>query len=122
MKQKKGPIKETAINDEAMNYLMRFDYPGNIRELKSIVQSALNLAQGRPIRPDHLPRHLLEKQNNTPPDCLIAGQPTSTLAEVEREHIICTYQQTGHNKSKTARVLGIGLNTLRRKLASYGVK
>jgi len=122
MKEKRAPIKETAINDEAMNYLMRFDFPGNVRELKSIIQSALNLAQGRPIRPDHLPRHLLEKKNTTRPDCLMAGQPTSTLAEVEREHIICTYQQAGHNKSKTARILGIGLNTLRRKLANYGVK
>jgi len=122
MKEKRAPIKETAINDEAINYLMRFDFPGNVRELKSIIQSALNLAQGRPIRPDHLPRHLLEKKNTARPDCQMAGQPTSTLAEVERKHIVCTYQQAGHNKSKTARILGIGLNTLRRKLANYGVK
>ncbi len=114
--------KQTAITDEAMNILMGFDYPGNIRELKSIIMSALNLAQGRSIKPDHLPQHLLKQKNNTRPDCVMEGQPTSTLAEVEREHIVCTYQQTGHNKSKTARVLGIGLNTLRRKLSAYGVK
>ena len=121
-KEEKRSPGEIAISDEAMNYLLRFDFPGNVRELKSIILSALNLAQGKPIRPDHLPRHLLEKKNNARPDCRMEGQPTSTLAEVEREHIICTYQQTGHNKSKTARVLGIGLNTLRRKLAAYGVK
>ncbi len=115
------PLKETTISDEAMNCLMRFDFPGNVRELKSIILSALNLAQGASIQPNHLPPHLLEKKSTTPPDCLMAGRPTSTLAEVEREHIICMYQQTGRNKSKTARVLGIGLNTLRRKLSTYGL-
>ena len=116
------PHRASAISDEAMNYLMRFDFPGNVRELKSIILSALNLAQGRSIQPKHLPRHLLGKKNNTRVDCPMEGQPTSTLAEVEKEHIICTYRQSGHNKSKTARVLGIGLNTLRRKLSAYGVK
>ena len=116
------PQKKSPITDEAMNLLLRFDYPGNIRELKSIILSALNLAQGRSIRPNHLPQHLLEQNNNTQPDCRMEGQPTSTLAEVEREHILCTYQQTGHNKSKTARVLGIGLNTLRRKLSTLQCK
>jgi DNA-binding NtrC family response regulator len=43
------------------------------------------------------------------------------LAEVEKTHILHAYEQTGENKSKTARQLGIGLNTLRRKLASYGI-
>jgi DNA-binding NtrC family response regulator len=42
------------------------------------------------------------------------------LAEVEKTHILKAYKQTGENKSKTARLLGIGLNTLRRKLAGYG--
>ena len=41
------------------------------------------------------------------------------LAEIEKTHILLAYRQTGENKSKTARLLGIGLNTLRRKLASY---
>jgi two-component system response regulator AtoC len=115
------PSKEPAVTEEAMNLLMRFDYPGNIRELKSILLSAQNLAQGKPLRPNHLPQQLHESKSGTHRDCLAAGRPASTLAEVEREHIVCTYQQTGHNKSKTARVLGIGLNTLRRKLAAYGV-
>lgn len=119
---KNWPPNKTPITDEAMNILLRFNYPGNIRELKSIILSALNLAQGRSIRPIHLPQHLLEQNNNARPDCRMEGQPTSTLAEVEREHILCTYQQTGHNKSKAARVLGIGLNTLRRKLSTYNVK
>ena len=43
------------------------------------------------------------------------------LDEVVKNHILKVYENTGHNKTKTASVLGIGLNTLRRKLALYGV-
>jgi two-component system response regulator AtoC len=50
-----------------------------------------------------------------------AGGPIVPLAEAERSHIIKAYEETAHNKLRTAKILGIGLNTLRRKLASYGV-
>ena len=43
------------------------------------------------------------------------------LAEAERVHILQAYEETTRNKLRTAKLLGIGLNTLRRKLASYGV-
>jgi DNA-binding NtrC family response regulator len=48
--------------------------------------------------------------------------PIKPLAEVEKEHILNAYRQTGKNKSKTARLLGIGLNTLRRKLIRYEIQ
>jgi DNA-binding protein Fis len=46
----------------------------------------------------------------------------ASLAEVEKLHILKIYHQTGDNKSQTARLLGIGMNTLRRKLESFGVE
>jgi len=44
------------------------------------------------------------------------------LAEVEKRHILKVYQQTGQNKTKTAKLLDIGLTTLHRKLKEFGVK
>ena len=44
-----------------------------------------------------------------------------SLAQVEKAHILKVYKHTNQNKSQTARQLGIGLNTLRRKLKSYGI-
>jgi DNA-binding NtrC family response regulator len=44
----------------------------------------------------------------------------ATLEQVEKDHILNVYNLLGKNKSRTARSLGIGLNTLRRKLESYG--
>jgi DNA-binding NtrC family response regulator len=109
------------ITEEAMCCLMAYGFPGNIRELKSIIQSAINLAQGRPIQAEFFPKEIrktpaanacLKPSNNMAP---------LTLAEVEKAHILKIYQHTQQNKSQTARRLGIGLNTLRRKLKSYDI-
>ena len=109
------------IEEKAMSRLTNYDYPGNIRELRALIQSAVNLAQGRPISIDHFPAHLRKKS-------VLKSSQTSTsdsmlsLSEVEKKHILKTYQHLDKNKSQTARILDIGVNTLRRKLESYGVE
>jgi DNA-binding NtrC family response regulator len=111
------------IEKRAMDRLMRYHYPGNIRELKSILQSAVNLAHGEPIRESHLPSHITVSLNACEDEGLVGGGSSiKPLAEVEKAHILHAYAQTGKNKSKTARRLSIGLNTLRRKLTSYGIQ
>ena len=111
------------IEKAALDVLMRYHYPGNIRELKSILQSAVNLARGEPIRESHLPSHITASLNVCEDeDVATSGSPIKPLAEVEQAHILHAYTQSGENKSKTARLLGIGLNTLRRKLASYSIQ
>jgi DNA-binding NtrC family response regulator len=113
--------KDAAINEDARCLLMEYDYPGNIRELKSILQSTVNLAQGRPISSDVLPAHL--KQHKSISKCLTpsTSEQIAPLAQIEKAHIIDIYKRTGRNKSRSARLLGIGLNTLRRKLKTYGI-
>ncbi len=114
----KGP----QVTHNALERMMAYSWPGNVRELKSIIQSAFNLAQGRPIAMPHLPEHLrtLPKRHISRSakkgDGLIVP-----LAEIEKKHILEAYDRLDQNKSQTAKALGIGLNTLRRKLASYGV-
>ena len=105
-----------------MDALQNYHWPGNIRELKFLIQSAVNLSQGRRIEIQHLPEHLrhLAKSPQTTQPRLPASQSIVPLEEVERAHILNTYNQLDRNKSKTARALRIGLNTLRRKLELYG--
>ena len=106
----------------ALDLLIRYPYPGNIRELKSILQSAVNLARGEPIREVHLPAHIKTSLKECAEEEIEKVDASiQPLAEVEKNHILKAYRQTGANKSRTARLLGIGLNTLRRKLAAYGV-
>jgi transcriptional regulator with PAS, ATPase and Fis domain len=102
--------------------LLNFDYPGNIRELKSIVQSSVNIAQGRPISPKHLSENLRKRRSKSRAANPATSDTIPTLDQVGKNHILSVYDQMDRNKSRTARALSIGLNTLRRKLESYGVK
>jgi DNA-binding NtrC family response regulator len=110
------------IAPEALERLMAYHWPGNIRELKFLIQSSVNLAQGRRIEIQHLPEHLRHlpkspRKNGSP---LPAIQTIIPLEEVEKAHILNAFNQLDRNKSQTAKALGIGLNTLRRKLSAYG--
>jgi DNA-binding NtrC family response regulator len=113
--------KHQTIEEETLCLLMEYDYPGNIRELKSIIQSAVNLAQGKPISSDFLPAHLRKRKSISTCLTQTISEDIVPLAQIEKSHIIRAYKLTGRNKSQTARLLGIGLNTLRRKLKSYGM-
>jgi DNA-binding NtrC family response regulator len=115
------PSSGCRMADEALCLLMEYDYPGNVRELRAIMQSAANLAQNGMITPELLPKHL--KRPGAITECAPAPHTDAVapLAQVEKDHIMAVYTQTNANKSQTARLLGIGLNTLRRKLKSYGV-
>ena len=111
------------MSPEALERLMEYNWPGNIRELKSLIQSAVNLAQGRRIEIQHLPEHMRSQTRSSKRSepAGTAMQPILPLEAVEKAHILYAYNQLDRNKSRTAKSLGIGLNTLRRKLESYGV-
>jgi DNA-binding NtrC family response regulator len=119
LKDVRGPRNNSTVTQNAMCHLMEYDYPGNVRELKSMIQSAANLAQGKPISTGVLPQVIKKK---TVSSCVEESLSPKIipLARMEQKHILRVYRQTGKNKSQAARLLGIGLNTLRRKLKAYG--
>jgi len=114
--------KGTFITPEAIEILMNYDFPGNVRELKAIVQSSANLAQGKPISPRFLPESIRRRKQLKTVILPVGTAPLASLNAVEKDHILNVYRQLGKNKSQTARVLEIGLNTLRRKLSLFGEK
>ena len=117
-----GTSENQYIEEEAICLLLDYDYPGNIRELKSIIQSAVNLAQGRPISQNLLPDHLKKNKAISSSASPYENSSVAPLSLIEKNHILDIYNKTGQNKSRTAKLLGIGLNTLRRKLKLYGVE
>jgi len=117
----RGSSKHPGIEEDAMSMLLDYSYPGNIRELKSILQSAVNLAQRRPISPRFLPSYVRSRRPMLKRDVQEQCSQIAPLEDIEKAHILRAYQKTGANKAQTAKLLAIGLNTLRRKLASYGV-
>jgi DNA-binding NtrC family response regulator len=122
LKEYCAPSPPLSVDEQAMCLLMSHKYPGNIRELRTVIQSGVNLAQGRRISRACLPHEF----NKTPAAALCSPPQQSEklipLAEVEKAHIIHVYERLNRNKSRTASVLKIGLNTLRRKLKSYGTE
>ena len=115
------PEENCGIEDEALSLLMNYNYPGNVRELKSIVQSAVNLAQRKTISTNHFPQPFVEQNRPKEVREATASGIFAPLEDIEKKHILEVYGAMQKNKLKTARVLGIVVNTLRRKLEKYGV-
>lgn len=110
------------IEEDAMALFMNYDYPGNIRELRSIIQSALNLGRGKTISTNSLPSFLKKRKPNLKAQDQLELDHIIPLKEFEKDYILKVYNNLSQNKSKTAKLLGIGLNTLRRKLEAYGLR
>lgn len=119
---RKGHSKND-IEEPVWTLLSTYEYPGNIRELKSIVQYAANLAQEEPITVHHLPPYLVTAVSKMPrPARRTSDDIIVPLAITEKEQIIRAYRITGGNKLQTARSLEINPNTLRAKLRLYGIE
>ncbi|HEX9158357.1 MAG TPA: sigma-54 dependent transcriptional regulator [Syntrophales bacterium] len=110
------------IDGEAMRALAGYDYPGNVRELRSVIQSAVNLVEGSCLTLNSLPAYLRQYHRKRSSGTFIASGSIAPLEEIERRQVLCAYEQSGQNKVRAARVLGIGINTLRRKLLLYGIR
>jgi len=114
-----GVFKGSRIEDHAVSLLSAYTYPGNIRELKSILHAAANLSQGKPIASGHLPDPVRTQKPASGSATQSNRGNAASLSENEKVHILNIYRQTAENKSRAARLLGISINTLRRKLESY---
>jgi DNA-binding NtrC family response regulator len=103
-----------AVDAEAMYVLEHYPWPGNIRELRNVIERATILAESEFIELKHLPPTLVAKGEETLPTLTIA--PGTTVDEVERRLILMTLEHTRNNKTRAAEVLGISLKTLHNKL------
>jgi DNA-binding NtrC family response regulator len=102
------------IAPETMDILAGYHWPGNIRELRSVVTKTLIFAESDTIRPDDLPRHLALNQH-------VPARPLKTLEEMEKNHIIAVLAETGGNQSKAAEILGINRKTLYKKIHKFKI-
>ena len=94
----------------------------NIRELKSIIRSSVNLSQGGLISANLLPENVRKQRSKQLRAEVSESEPVLPLSEIEKSYILKIYNRMDKNKSQTAKLIGIGLNTLRRKLNAYGVE
>ncbi|MFO7737034.1 MAG: sigma-54 dependent transcriptional regulator [Desulfatiglandaceae bacterium] len=100
----------------AMDTLMRYPFPGNVRELEHMVCSAVALGEKRRLRADDLPEDLRLLDVDT-----LLRDDLTTLAEQEKAHIIRVLEATNYNKVRAAQILGIPRTTLWRKIRKFGI-
>jgi PAS domain S-box-containing protein len=104
--------QETAgLSKEALALMMGYTWPGNVRELQSALRFALVKCKGRIIEPDHLPMELREWKGDRP----LPGP----RRKLDAERVQAALTQSGGNRSKAARILGVGRATLYRFLAQF---
>lgn len=112
----------TGVTAEAHEHLMNYDYPGNVRQLINILESAMILCPGSEIRAEDLPvevsgRHLqLQADNESLLKQMLAGK---TIQEVEKLAISATLKKNKGRRDLTAEELGISVRGLQNKIVAY---
>ena len=101
----------TGFSSEANDFLLRYEWPGNIRELENAVERAVILAKRNHIELADLSQHNLYLPHKTP-----VGK---TMREMEKNHILNILIEAGGNCSEAARILGISRMTLYNKIKAY---
>ncbi|MBI5248578.1 MAG: sigma 54-interacting transcriptional regulator [Desulfomonile tiedjei] len=121
------------FSEAAGQVLLSYPFPGNVRELRNIVEYAVNVCDGNQIRPDHLPAYIVEHVPNDHVNDLTengSSQVQSTIrsdpgeirwADAERKMIMDTMLKCQGRKHDAAKILGYCRSTLWRKMKKYGM-
>ncbi|WP_040006005.1 sigma-54-dependent transcriptional regulator [Fibrisoma limi] len=107
--------RDVRMTPEFVQMLQQHSWKGNIRELKNVIERTVILADGPELLPDYLPFDIREGYATNTSDDL-------SLSALERQHIGRVLAMTSNQKAEAARLLGISLATLYRKLDEYGLK
>ncbi len=111
----KHDVKSKHLNEAAKDILLSYDWSGNVRELKNLMQR-LVLSPGNRILPQHISNEIKREEH-----CR-GHQKYTSLREIEQAHILSVLKGTNYQIRTAARLLGIGRNTLKRKLAEFDLR
>ena len=103
------------LTAEARDLLLKYDYPGNVRELENILERAVVIARDECITINDLPFNENTKK-------ILSGPLRESVEELEKQLIIESMEKTQDNQTKAAEILGISERMLRYKLKKYGLK
>nr|HID59770.1 PAS domain S-box protein [Desulfobacterales bacterium] len=114
-------IRARKISEEAMEILLNYDYPGNIRELENILEHALILSQDETIERKHLPLFLQKRFSSNRSTKELVDDLTPNRHSSEKDRILETLKQHNWHRGKTAQELNIDRTTLWRKMKKYNL-
>ena len=109
------------VSYETYRMLRHYPWPGNIRELKNVIQAAVLMVDGKELTPEFIPQRIRESSAiaQEAADSVCSIRIGSTLDAVEKELIRMTLTRAGGNKKLTANILGISRRALYNKLKRY---
>jgi DNA-binding NtrC family response regulator len=117
----------THVDPDAMERLIAYDWPGNIRELRNFVERVMILENKPTIELQDLPRAMRDGEGGSTREGIVDAQSVSiavgsmTLEEMEREAIVRALEQVSHNQVRAAKLLGISRDTLRYRMKKFGL-
>ena len=106
------------ITPEAQQLLMGYSWPGNVRQLRNVVDNMVILSNDEELGPESLPTEIRPAMANAGGLDNVGG---ISLSQLEREAIRNTLKMTEGNREQAAKILGIGERTLYRKIKEYGL-
>lgn len=116
-------LPPVSVTPEAMQYLRTLPYPGNIRELKNLVERTLLVSGSKELTADDFKTmHSLSGQSETPPTTTPPSTEGLTLDEIEKQAILQAISRYRGNLSLVAVELGISRGALYRRLEKYGIE
>ena len=99
-----------------------YGWPGNVRQLESAIERAILLCEGDTITPDDLPTELQQESRGTSAGAFKLPPEGISFEEVEKNLILQAMDQTDHNITKAAKLLGLTFRTLQYRLEKFGIK
>ncbi len=109
----------TSVSPEVMDLFMRYNFPGNIRELENAIEHAFVHCQAGQIKLEHLPKELVEKAKESAMDAPVPNDP---LKIAEARTILGVLEKHRGNRKEATEELGISAVTLWRKMKKLGLK
>lgn len=107
------------IDEAAMELLRQYSWPGNVRELENVIERAVAIAVGEIVNQSHLPDYIRNLSIET---YRFNHGPLPTLEDQEKRYIQWVLNETDHNKTQAAKIMGIDRVSLWRKLKRYGIE
>jgi len=114
--------RRVGLSDEAMEILLNYDYPGNVRELENVLEHALIICHDDVIQRTHLPDYIHTRMASPRNRTAAPLPPKPAGGYDERQQILNFLEQNHGNRGKTAQALGIDRTTLWRKMKRYGIR
>ncbi len=115
----RGETRVSSFSKDSIAILCSYQWPGNVRELRNIVERSVVLAKNDVVELSDLPEHLIQAGGNAE---TIAGNLRDARRTFERDMILKTIASCNNDKKLAAKLLGIGLSSLYRKMEELGIE